>query len=65
MQRGQTGPFWYVFVTETVLEMEMEGEGIKKTWELGGTPGEIRTPDPMLPRQPQIFYSLHPSSCAS
>ena len=51
MQRGQTGPFWYGFVTETVLEMEMEGEGIKKTWELGGTPGEIRTPDPLLRRQ--------------
>ena len=50
VQRGQIEPFWYSFVTETALRMDMEGEEIMTIKKLGGTPGVIRTPDPLLRR---------------
>ena len=56
VQRGQIEPFWYSFVTEAALGLDMEGEGIKKTLELDGTPGRIRTCDLLLRRQ-----TLYPS----
>ena len=51
VQRGQIRSFWYSFVTETVLRMEMEGNRILELKKLSGTPGVIRTPDPLLRRQ--------------
>ncbi len=51
LQRGQIEPFCYSFVTETAFGTDMRGEGILKPKKLGGTPGVIRTPDPLLRRQ--------------
>ena len=51
VQRGQIRPFWYSFVTETALRMMIEGNRILGLKKLGGTPGVIRTPDPLLRRQ--------------
>ena len=51
VQRGQIRSFWYSFVTETALRMEMEGNRILELKKLSGTPGVIRTPDPLLRRQ--------------
>ena len=51
VQRGQIEPFWYSFVTETAFGTVMRGERMLKPKKLGGTPGVIRTPDPLLRRQ--------------
>jgi hypothetical protein len=51
VQRGQIEPFWYSSVTETAFGTHMGGEAILKPKKLVGTPGVIRTPDPLLRRQ--------------
>jgi hypothetical protein len=50
LQRGQIEPFWHSFDTETAFWTVMSGDGILKPKKLGGTPGVIRTPDPLLRR---------------